>query len=202
MTSLHTDSAERGGASLRLVDWYLGLSLGQKIVVGVAVAALVFGGSYLASLLIFSVAGVERADSPHQGQTPSPGRPRSGASASSASASASASSAPAIDLKIERARWEGDKAVVEGSWQGDLSSVHCDLLEGDKANRAIDWWDRSVAAEQSFSDKTFSQEFVRAKGNVKDRIDPESDYKAVCWAQFSEGSATGDYTLMEGRLPG
>ncbi len=36
MTSLHRESAERGGASFRVVDWYLGLSLGQKIVVGVA----------------------------------------------------------------------------------------------------------------------------------------------------------------------
>jgi hypothetical protein len=124
MAALHRDSAERGGASLRVVDWYLGLSLGQKIVVGVAVGTLVFVGSYLASLLIFSVAGVERADSPPQGQTPAPGSPRPGASPSSASASASASSAPAIALKIKQARWEGDKAVVEGRWRRDFSSVH------------------------------------------------------------------------------
>ncbi len=185
-----------------MVDWYLGLSLGQKIVVGVAVAALVFVGAYLASLLILSVAAVMRADSPPQGQTPvPPASPRPGTSAS-ASASASASSAPAIALKIERARWEGDKAVVEGTWRGELSSVHCDLMEGGKAERAIDWWDRSVAAEQSFSDRTFSQEFVRAKGRVKDRIDPESAYKAVCSAQFSEGWSTGDDASMEGRPPG
>jgi len=182
-----------------LVDWYLGLSLGRKIVVGVAVAALVFVGSYLASLLILSVT-VMRADFPPQGQTPpAPASPRPGASAS---ASASASSAPAIALKIERARWEGDKAVVEGTWQGDLSSVHCDLLEGGKAERPIDWWDRSVAAEQSFSEKSFSQEFVRAKGRVKDRIDPESAYKAVCWAQFSGGAATGNEAPVEGVPPG
>ena len=168
---------------MRLVDWYLSLSLGQKIVVGAAVAALVFVGSYL-------------ANSPPQGQTPAPpGSPRPGASAS-------APSAPTIALKIERARWEGDKAVVEGTWRGELSSVHCDLMEGGKAERAIDWWDRSVAAEQSFSDKTFSQEFVRAKGSVKDRIDPKSDYKAVCSAQFSEGWSVTDIALMEGRPPG
>ena len=182
-----------------MVDWYLGLSLGRKIVVGVAVAALVFVGSYLASLLILSVT-VMRADFPPQGQTPpAPASPKPGASAS---ASASASSAPAIALKIERARWEGDKAVVEGTWRGELSSVHCDLLEGGKAERAIDWWDRSVAAEQSFSDKTFSQEFVRAKGRVKDRIDPESAYKAVCSAQFSDGWSVSDEALMEGKPPG
>src|SRR5215207_3236412 len=170
---------------MRLVDWYLGLRLGQKIVVGVAVAALVLVGSYLASLLILSVT-VMRADTPPQGQTPAPASPRPGSSAS-ASASASAPSTPAIALKIERARWEGDKAVVEGRWRGDLSPVHCDFMEGGKAEHAIDWWDRSVAAEQSFSDKSFSQEFVHAEGRVKDRIDPESAYKAVCSAQFSDG---------------
>ena len=184
---------------MRLVDWYLGLSLGRKIVVGVAVAALVFVGSYLASLLILSVT-VMRADFPPQGQTPpAPASPRPGASAS---ASASASSAPAIALKIERARWEGDKAVVEGTWQGDLSSVHCDFMEGGKAEHAIDWWDRSVAAEQSFSDKSFSQEFVRAEGRVKDGIDPQGEYKAVCWAQFSGGAATGNDAPIAGRPPG
>ena len=176
----------------------MGLGLGQKIVVGVAGCALVLVGSYLASLLILSVAAVMRADSPPQGQTPAPKSPRPGSSAS-ASASASVPSAPAIALKIERARWEGDKAVIEGRWRGELSSVHCDLLEGGKAEHATDWWDRSVAAEQSFSDRTFSQEFVRAKGRVKDRINPEGNYKAVCSAQFSEGWSTVDDALMEGR---
>src|SRR5215207_6465322 len=185
---------------MRLVDWYLGLRLGQKIVVGVAVAALVLVGSYLASLLILSVT-VMRADTPPQSQTPAPKSPRPGSSAS-ASASASAPSAPTIALKIERAGWRGDKAVVAGTWRGELSSVHCDLMEGGKAERAIDWWDRSVAAEQSFSERTFSQEFVRAKGRVKDRIDPENVYLAVCSAQFSEGWSTGDDALMEGTPPG
>ena len=178
-----------------MVDWYLGLSFGQKIVVGVAGCALVLVGSYLASLLIFSVAGVWRAHSPPQGGSPAPASPRPWASAS-------ASSAPAIALKIERARWEGNKAVVEGKWQGELSSVHCDLLEVDKAERAIDWWDRSVAAEQLFSDKTFSQEFVRTKGRVKDRIEPEGEYKAVCSAQFSEGWSMVDEAPIAGRPPG
>src|SRR5829696_9517702 len=118
---------------MRLVDWYLGLGLGQKIVVGGALAALVLVGTHLASLLILSVT-VMRADSPPQGQTPAPKSPRPGSSAS-ASASAGAPSAPTIALKIERARWEGDKAVVEGTWRWELSSVHCDLMEGGKAER-------------------------------------------------------------------
>jgi len=176
-----------------LVDWYLGLNLGQKIVVGIAISALVFVFTYLASLLILSAAGVGREDYPPQeGATPAPASLRAGASAS-------ASSPPAIPLKIERARWEGDRAVVEGTWQGDLSSVHCDLLEGGRSGQAIDWWDRSVAAEASFPERTFSQEFVRAGGReVKDRIDPEGDYWAVCWAQFSDGDAAGDEAPVEG----
>jgi hypothetical protein len=79
--------------------------------------------------------------------------------------------------------------VVEGTWKGDLSSVHCDLLEGGRAGRAIDWWDRSVAAKTSFSEGTFSQEFVRARGGLDDHIDPAGEYWVTCWAQFSEGSA-------------
>src|SRR5215208_2752214 len=196
MSSLHTESVERGGHSLRVVDWYLSLNFGQKIVVGVAAAASVLLASYFASLLILSPS--ERGE----GAPPRAGTPSPESSSASASASASASSAPAIDLKIERARWEADKAVVEGTWRGELSSVHCDLMEGGKAERVVDWWDRSVAAEQSFSERTFSQEFVRAKGKVKDRIDPQGDYKVVCSAQFSEGWSTGDDAPIAGRPPG
>ena len=39
---------------VRLVDWYLGLRLGQKFVVGVAVVAGLFLVSYLATLLVLS----------------------------------------------------------------------------------------------------------------------------------------------------
>ena len=179
---------------MRVVDWYLGLSFGRKIVVGVAAAVSVLLASYFASLLILSPS--ERGEgAPSQAGTPAP-------VSSSASASASASSAPAIALKIERARWEGDKAVVEGTWQGDLSSVDCDLWEGGKAEHVVNWWDRSVAAEQSFSERTFSQEFVRAKGKVKDRIDPQGDYKAVCWGQFPGSALTSAAAPIAGRPPG
>ncbi len=89
-----------------------------------------------------------------------------------------------------------------GNMAGDLSSVHCDLLEGGKAGRTIDWWDRSVAAKESFPDRTFSQEFVRAGGRVKDRIDPKADYWVSCWAQFSGGFSTGDEVSVKGTSPG
>jgi hypothetical protein len=178
---------------MRLVDWYLGLNLGQKIVVGVAVPVLVFVFAYLASIIILLAAGVGPEDNPsQQGGTPAPASLRSGASAS-------VSSKPDYALKIEGARWVGQRAVVEGTWQGDISSVHCDLLEGGRAGRAIDWWDRSVAAKMSFPDRTFSQEFVRARGgDLEDRIDPKGEYWVTCWAQFSEGSAAADDAPVEG----
>jgi hypothetical protein len=47
---------------VRFVDWYLGLDLGQKIVVGVAVPALLFAGTYLVGIIILSVAVMMRAD--------------------------------------------------------------------------------------------------------------------------------------------
>ena len=178
-----------------MVDWYLGLILGQKIVVGIAVPALVFVFAYLASIVILLAAGVGPKDyASEEGGTPAPASLRPGASAS-------AFSAPDFALKIERARWEGDEAVVEGTWQGDLSSVHCDLLEDGRAGSAIDWWDRSLAAKANFSERTFSQGFVRARGKVEEGIDPKGEYWAVCWAQFSEGSATGDEAPVEGKPP-
>ena len=181
---------------MRLVDWYLGLNLGQKILVGIAVPVFVFVLAYLASIVILLAAGAGGEDYPAQGgKTPAP-------ASLSPGASASASSAPDFSLNIERARWEGDAAVVAGTWQGDLSSVHCDLLQGGRAGSAIDWWDRALAAKASFAKRTFSQEFVRAEGDVEDRIEPKGDYWAVCWAQFSEGSATGDEAPVEGTPPG
>ena len=183
---------------MRLVDWFLGLRLGQKIVVGGALAIVLFLATlatYLASLLILSSAGVgPEAPPPQQGATPAPASLQPGASAS-------ASSEPDYALKIERARWEGERAVVEGRWRGDLSSVHCDLFEGGYSGRTIDWWDRSVAAKMSFSERTFSQEFVRAKGGVEDQIDPKGEYWVKCWAFFSEGSAAGDDAPVEGSPP-
>ena len=177
----------------------MGLDLGQKIVVGVAVPVLVFVLAYLASIVILLTAGLGPEDNPaQQGGTPAPASLRPGASAS---ASAGISSKPDYALKIEGARWEGERALVQGAWRGDLSSVHCDLLEGGRAGRAIDWWDRSVAAKMSFPDGTFSQEFVRAGRDVEDRIDPKGEYWVTCWAQFSEGSAAADDAPVGGTPP-
>ena len=181
---------------MRLVDRYLGLTTGQKVAVGTAVFVLVIAFTYLASIVILLAAGAGPEDTrPQQGGTPAPASP-------TPSSSASASPSVSTTLEIERARWEGDRAVVEGTWQGDLSSVHCDLLEGSRSGQAIDWWDRSVAAKTSFSGRTFSQEFVRANGDVRDPIDPKGEYWATCWGQFSDGLATGDDAPVKGMPPG
>lgn len=178
---------------MRWVDWFLGLSRGQRTVVGITAAVGVLLATYFATLIILASSGPAEETTPQAG-VPAP---------ASLQASASASATPNFAMEIDGARWEGGKAVVEGTWRGDLSSVHCDLLEGGSAGRAIDWWDRSVTAQASYSERTFSQEFVRAKGRgVEDRIDSERDYWAVCWAQFSDGGAAGDETAVEGEPPG
>ena len=38
-----------------------------------------------------------------------------------------------MDLQITRARWVGERVVVEGGWSGDVSSVYCDLFEASSA---------------------------------------------------------------------
>jgi hypothetical protein len=83
---------------MRLVDWYLGLNLGQKIVVGIAVPVAVFVLAYLASIVILLTAGVRPEDNPsQQGGMPAPASLRPGSSAS-------VSSKPHYALKIEGAR--------------------------------------------------------------------------------------------------
>ncbi len=180
---------------MRLVDWYLGLAPGQKVVVGVAAFVLVLALTYLASIVILLAAGVGPEGSSSQGEEePVP-------ASTTPSSSASASAFADTTLEVETARWQGDVAVVEGTWRGDLSSVHCDLLEGSSSGQVTDWWDRSAAARISLSDRTFSQEFVRAGGDVKQPLDPKREYWATCWAQFAGGLATGDEIPIKGTPP-
>ena len=50
-------------------------------------------------------------------------------------------------------------------WKGEteVSSVHCDLLEGGIAPTR--WWDRSVGTQMDWLGQTFIQEFVSARGS-------------------------------------
>ena len=105
---------------------------------------------------------------------------------------------PDVSLTISSARWEGQKAVVEGTWKGgEVSSVHCDLLEGGTAPTR--WWDRSVGTQMDWLGQTFTQEFVSARGSEGwEPLDPLASYKVRCSALF--GSVmTGASAEVEGK---
>jgi hypothetical protein len=185
------------------LDWFSGLNLVQKVLAVLFAVLLLFSASYLVTSAVLWLAGAgDRADSPvEEGAVPESASPLS-----SASASASAGSTiPDFAVEIAGARWEGGKAVVEGTWSGDLdiSSVHCDLLEGGESGRSTDWWDRSVGTDMSFSERTFSQEFVEAGGRkIEQPIDPESSYWVLCSGQFSGGWSMTDTAPVKGTPPG
>jgi hypothetical protein len=195
------------------LDWFSGLNLVQKVLAVLFAALILFSLSYLVTTTVLWLAGAgDRADSAvEEGAVPEGASAGSTGTASASPASASpgsstpASTVPDFAVEIASARWEGGKAVVEGTWSGDLaiSSVHCDLLEGGESGRSTDWWDRSVGTDMSFSKRTFSQEFVQAEGRkIEDPIDPESSYWVLCTGQFSGGWSMTDTAPVKGTPPG
>jgi hypothetical protein len=185
------------------LDWFSGLNLVQKVLAVLFAALLLFSASYLVTNAVLWLVGAgDRTASPiEEGAVPESARP---GSAGTASASPQ-STAPDFAVEIAGARWEGEKAVVEGTWRGDLdiSSVHCDLLEGSESGHPTDWWDRSVGTDMSFSERSFSQEFVEAEGKkIEEPIDPESSYWVLCSGQFSDGWSTTDSAPVRGTPPG
>jgi hypothetical protein len=195
------------------LDWFSGLNLVQKVLAVLFAALILFSLSYLVTTTVLWLAGAgDRADSAvEEGAVPEGASAGSTGTASASPASASpgsstpASTVPDFAVEIASARWEGGKAVVEGTWSGDLaiSSVHCDLLEGGESGRSTDWWDRSVGTDMSFSERTFSQKFVQAEGRkIEDPIDPESSYWVLCSGQFSGGWSMTDTAPVKGTPPG
>ena len=179
----------------RVLDWFSGLNLAQKVLAGLFAALLLFSTSYLVSTAVWRLmgAGGERADTPSE-QGAAPGV-----------TSQATPPVPDISLKISSARWEGEKAVVEGTWRGDgdVSSVHCDLLERGTAGKPTHWWDRSVGTQMDWSERTFTQEFVAAeKGEGGEPLGPRASYDVVCSAQFSGGWSTHADAQVEGTPPG
>ena len=178
----------------RAFDWFSGLNLVQKTLALLFAALFLFSLSYLLTtgILYLGAAG-NRADSPiEEGAVPNTASP-----GGSASASANAeATVPDNKLNISGARWEGEKAVVEGTWKGEVSSVHCDLLEGGPSGEPTRWWDRSVGTQMDWSGQTFSQEFVAGEGG--ETLDPRASYAVACSAQFSDGWQTGDGAPVEG----
>jgi hypothetical protein len=106
----------------RAFDWFWGLSLAQKVLAVLFAGLFLFSASYLVTTAFLTLRGYgdQTNSASEQGtilQGTSPG-------------SAELRPVPDFAVKIASARWEGEKAVVEGTWRGDVSSVHCVLLEG------------------------------------------------------------------------
>jgi hypothetical protein len=187
---------EKVAYKVRIVNWYLGLDLREKVVVWLAATVALFFAAYFGTLLVFShlVEGEERS-APARANAPG---------VTYLETTRASSPEPDLAVTIASARCEGDKAVVEGSWKGDISSVHCDLLEGSgQYGRAMDCWDRGVPTVMSWSERTFSRRFVEDKGRwIEDPVHPGASYAVVCLAQFSGGWQISDAAAVEGTPPG
>lgn len=183
-----------------LIDWFAGLNLVQKVLAVLFAALLLFSTSYLVTSAVLWLGGAgDRADSPgEEGAVPRGASPGTGSPSPESTVTM-----PDFELSISGARWEGGKAVVEGTWKGNMSSAHCDLLEGGESGRPTDWWDRSVGTDMSFAQQTFSQEFVEDAGReAEEPIDPANSYWVLCSGQFSGGWSMSDTAPVKGVPPG
>lgn len=182
---------------VRFVDWYIGLGWREKIVVAVVAAAGVFLASFLVAMAVLPFLTGPQEDAPQQGANET---------ATPAVSAEATSSDPDINMEVTDVRWVGERAVAEGRWWGDtdISSVHCDLFEGnEETQRSTRWWDRSVATSMDWSRRTFSQDFVAAEGaDTEEQIDPASEYSVTCSAYFSGGWSMATTRPVEGAPPG
>jgi len=180
----------------RAFDRFSGLNVAQKVLTALLAALLLFSLSYLISTAVLYLLGAgERAGSPNEERA----APHTASPGGSASAEAAV---PNFKLTITDARWEGEKAVVEGTWKEEVSSVHCDLLEGSATGKATRWWDRSVGTQMDWSGRIFTQEFVAAEGGEGgEPLDPGVGYAVTCSAQFSDGWQVSADARVEGTLP-
>jgi len=180
-------------------DWFSGLTFVQKVLVGLFAALFLFSLSYILStaFLYFVGAGEQPGSPTDEGAVPNTVRAPSSASARAETTT------PDARLSITGARWEEEKVVVEGTWKGELSSVHCGLLQGGTSGKSTRWWDRSVAAKMDWSGRTFTQEFVPASGGEGgESPDAQARYGILCSGQFSGGWQMADTAFVEGRPPG
>lgn len=180
----------------RALDWFSGLNVVQKVL------AVLFGG-----LLLFSVAYLITSGvlwllfaNPEESSSVEAGGPREETSVPDEGFA----TPPGMDLQITRAEWVGNAIEVEGSWGGEISSVHCDLFEGGgEEQRVADWWDRSVPPTMSWPERAFRQAFVEAEGRkVEEPIDPSARYSVTCLGTFPDGWSTNDSVLVGGRPSG
>jgi hypothetical protein len=184
----------------RVFDWFSRLNLAQKVLAVPFAALVLFSLANLLTAGVISLMGPgDQAEPLVVEQDAAP----PAATSPSASAEATSPEVPYFEMSITGARWEGEKAVVEGTWEGKISSVHCDLFEGGKQGRRVtDWWDRGVPSKTSLSGRTFAQEFVEAKGRkIENPLDPAVRYSTICQAE-AEGGAAFDDAWVEGSPPG
>jgi hypothetical protein len=176
----------------RVFDQFLRLHIAQKVLVVLFAVLLLFAASFLISTAVFRsmAGGSEQANSPSKQSADDGGHDTGSASPEK--------KPPDISLKISSARWEGQKAVVEGAWGGgEVSSVHCDLFEGVAPTR---WWDRSVGAQMDWLGQTFTQEFVSARGSEGwEPLDPLATYTVTCSAWFAGGVGTNASAEVGGK---
>ena len=187
------DSRRRGRRSCKIaavvqkvLDRFSRLNLAQKVLVVLFAVLLLFLAAFLISTAVFRSTG----SGSERGSTPS-------------EQSAAPEGAPDVDVAvtISSARWEGQKAVVEGTWKGEVSSVRCDLLEAGAAPTR--WWDRSVGTQMDWSGRTFSQEFVAARGSEDwEPLDPLASYDVECWGLFAGEVMTSESAHVEGKPAG
>jgi hypothetical protein len=171
----------------KVLDGFSRLSLAQKVLVVLFALLLWFLAIFLISAAIFRSMGSSGSE---QANTPSE------------QANAERMH-PNVDVKISSARWEGQKAVVMGSWKGEVSSVRCDLWEGSVSGAPTRWWDRSVGTQMDWSERTFTQEFVSARGSDNwEPLDPLASYAVKCRGLFAGDWVTSDSTRVEGKPTG
>jgi hypothetical protein len=176
------------------LDWFLGLSVAQKVLAVLFGGLLLFSVTYLITSSVLWLLFANREE---------PAAASGGSHSEEATVSdEQVATPPGMDLRITRAEWVGDTVMVDGRWGGDISSVHCDLFEGGgEKKRVIDWWDRSVPPTMSWSGHTFSQKFVAAEG-TEDSIDPSAGYSVICLGAFADGWSTNDSAPVGGEPPG
>lgn len=177
----------------RALDWFLGLNLGRKVL------AVLFGGLLMFSVAYLITSGVLWLLFANPGESASDGE---GSRSEEASVPDERfATPPGMDLQLTRAEWVGNTVEVEGRWGGEISSVHCDLFEGDE-QRVTDWWDRSVPPTMSWSKRTFMQVFVEAEGKAEEPIEPSAGYSVTCSGAFSDGWSTNDSAQVGGEPSG
>jgi hypothetical protein len=179
----------------RVVDWFFGLSVARKVL------AVLFGGLLLFSVTYLITSGVLWLMFANPEESTSGGE--TARSEETSTLDEQFAAPPGMDLQITRAAWVGNTVEVEGSWGGEISSVHCDLFEGGgDEQRVIDWWERSVLPTMSWSERTFTQVFVEAEGEVEEPIDPSARYSVTCSGAFADGWSTNDNVPVAGEPSG